>query len=104
MNVKKVIAVSSKAHPLHRFIEKLCKVLSEELKVPFEIKFEDYVFLTQHGAKDEYGFTFLPQVFVEYEDGKVELVLSEVPLNEKLKPDLEKAKEEILAKVKKYRE
>jgi len=101
MSVRKVIAVSSKTHPLHRFIEKLCKALSEELKVPYEIRLEDYVFLTQYGAKDEYGFTFLPQVFVEYEDGKVELVLSEVPLNERLKPDLEKAKEEILAKIKK---
>jgi len=101
MDVRKVIAVSSRAHPLHRFVEKLCKILSEELKVPYEIKLEDYVFLTQYGAKDEYGFTFLPQVFIEYGDGKVELVLSEIPLNEKLKPDLEKAKEEILAKIKK---
>jgi len=101
MSVRKVIVVSSKTHPLHRFIEKLCEAVSEELKVPYEIKLEDYVFLTQYGAKDEYGFTFLPQVFVEYEDGKVELVLSEVPLNERLKPDLEKAKEEILAKIKK---
>ncbi len=101
MNVKKVIAVSSKSHPLHRFIEKLCKAISENLNVPYEIRLEDYIFLTKFGAKDEYGFTFIPQVFVEYEDGTIKLVLSEVPLNEKLKPDLEKAKEEILAKIKK---
>ncbi len=101
MNVRKIIAVSSKNHPLHRFIEKLCKAVSEELGVPYEIRLEDYVFLTEHGAKDEFGFTFLPQVFVEYGNGEIRLVLSEVPLNERLKPDFEKAKEEILGRIKK---
>lgn len=95
----KIIAVSSRNHPLHRFIEKLCKAISEEAKVPYEIKLEDYVFLTEHGAKDEFGYTFLPQIFIKYDDGKIELILSEIPLNEKLKPDLEKAKKAILEKL-----
>ena len=98
-NIAKIIAVSSTAHPLHRFIEKLCKSLSAELNIPYEMKLEEYIFLTERGAKDEYGFAFLPQIFVQYNDGSIKLVLSEIPLNERLKPDLEKAKKNILEKI-----
>ncbi|RLG71373.1 MAG: hypothetical protein DRO23_12060 [Thermoprotei archaeon] len=98
-NVAKIIAVSSTAHPLHKFVKKLCEAISEELKIPYEIRIEDYVFLTEYGDKDEYGFAFLPQIFVQYSNGSIRLVLSKIPINEKLKPDLEKAKNIILEKI-----
>ena len=95
----KIIAVSGKHHPLHKIVDRVCKELAEELRLEYELREDDYVFLNEHGVKDDFGFAGVPQIFVEYEDGKVEVVLHEFPLNERYKADPEKAKDIIREKL-----
>jgi len=98
--VKKIILVSGTFHPLHAKAERVAKEVASELGIEFEMKLEDYVYLTEHGVKDELGFASIPQIFIELDDGTVKPVLWEFPLNEKLKPDIAKAKEQILSRIK----
>ena len=97
---KKLILVSAEYHPLHKMLYRLCEEAAKEAGVEFEYRKEDYVFLSEHGKKDEFGFAGIPQVFVEMSDGGVKLVLWEVPLDERLKPDKEKVKKILLEALK----
>ncbi len=94
---KKIILVSAKYHPVHNKLLKICEKLAEERGLEFEFKDEDYVFLTDHGVKDDFGFAGIPQVFIEYDNGEVKPVLWEIPFDEKLKPDENKMRELIVA-------
>ncbi|MEM0026576.1 MAG: hypothetical protein QXT53_01395 [Ignisphaera sp.] len=96
MNVKKLILVTAKHLPQHKYFEALAKQLAEQLKVPLDIIEEDYVFVNTYGEKDEFGMAWLPQLFAEL-NGEIKPVLTRLPISEKtLDVDLEKARKEVL--------
>lgn len=97
---KKLILVTATHHPLHELWVKLVEEVAQELGLEKEIRYEDYVLLTEHGDTDDLGMTWLPQLLVELDDGTIKLLLSKMPLNKALQPDYEKAKEEVLEKIK----
>ena len=97
--VKKLILVTATHHPLHSLWVKLVDEIAGELGIDKEIKYEDYVLLTEYGDTDEFGMAWLPQLLAELDDESVKLVISQMPLNEALQPDYEKAKELIIAKI-----
>jgi len=100
LKVNKVVIVTAQHHPYHKFWVKLAENLSKLLNVPLDVRIEDYVYLVEHGDKDEFGMAWLPQILVELEDGSVHWVLSQLPLNNALQPDEEKALSEMLEKLK----
>ncbi len=91
--VKKLILVTASHHPLHNMWVKLLDKLAEEHGVEKEIRIEDYVLLVEHGATDEYGMAWVPQLLAELDDGTIKLVLAKFPLDEALQPDPDKAYE-----------
>ena len=76
----------------------IAKEVSRELGVELEVREEDYIFLTEHGDKDEYGMAWLPQLIAQYDDGSYKVLLSNLPLGENYKPDQHKAVKEALDK------
>lgn len=100
MKVSKVVVVTAEHHPYHKLWMSLAQKLSQTLGVPMEVKIEDYVYLVEHGDKDEFGMSWLPQILVELDNGNVHWLLSQLPLNERLEPDEEKALEAMLSKLK----
>lgn len=97
---KKLILVTATHHPLHELWMKLSDEVSKILNIEKEIRYEDYVLLTEHGDTDDLGMPWLPQLLIELDDGTIKLLLSKMPLNKALQPDYDKAKEEILNKIK----
>ncbi len=98
--VKKLILVTATHHPLHGLWMKLVEEIASELGLDKEVRYEDYVILTEYGDTDEFGMAWLPQLLAELEDGSIKLIMSQMPLNEALQPDYEKAREVILSKIK----
>lgn len=99
MVVKKFVLVSATHMPQHKYFKKLAEELSKELGVELEIKEEDYVFVNTYGEKDEFGMSWLPQLFAVV-NGDVIPVLTRFPINEKtLDYDYEKAKYEVRKKL-----
>lgn len=99
-SLKRIILVSAVHHPYHEKWLKLSKDLAQELGVEFELKEEDYVFAIEHGKTDELGMAGLPQLFAELDDGRIVVILWEIPLNEKFDADFDKAKKEVLERLK----
>lgn len=97
---KKLILVTATHHPLHELWMKLSDEVSKILNIEREVRYEDYVLLTEHGDTDDLGMPWLPQLLIELDDGSIKLLLSKIPLNKALQPDYDKAKEEILNKIK----
>lgn len=100
MKVKKIVIVTAEHHPYHKLWLKLADKLSKILNAPLDVKNEDYVYLVEHGDKDEFGMSWLPQILVELEDNTIHWLLSKLPLNETLQPDEDKAISEMLEKLK----
>jgi hypothetical protein len=100
VTVKKFILVTATHLPYHDKWVKLTQDLSNALGVPYEIKEEDYIFAIEHGKTDDLGMAGLPQLFAELDDGRIVVVLWEVPLNERYEADFDKAKEVVLARIK----
>lgn len=100
MKAKKVILVTSESHPLHKAFLNVAEYVAKELGVEKEIKNEDYAFLSDYGEKDEFGMSWLPQLFVQMEDGRIYPVLTQMPLGSDLKADPEQGKKEALGKIK----
>ncbi|MEM1604941.1 MAG: hypothetical protein QW604_03520 [Fervidicoccaceae archaeon] len=100
VTVKKFILVTATHLPYHDKWVKLTQDLSNALGVQYEIKEEDYVFAIEHGKTDDLGMAGLPQLFAELDDGRIVVVLWEVPLNERYEADFDKAKEVVLARIK----
>ncbi len=100
--VKKLILVTATHHPLHKLFSKLLDELSEKLGVEKEVKYEDYMFLIKYGETDEFGMAGTPQLLVELDDGTIKPVLTQktMPLTPTLQPDVDKAREMILNKIK----
>ena len=100
--LEKLILVTAKHMPQHKYFMKLAQELSKQMNVELEIREEDYVFLSEHGEKDEFGMAWLPQFFAVI-DGEVKPILTRLPINEKtLNIDLEKAKQQILEILRNY--
>uniref|UniRef100_A0A7J3XYC8 Uncharacterized protein n=1 Tax=Thermogladius calderae TaxID=1200300 RepID=A0A7J3XYC8_9CREN len=92
-SVKKIVLVTAEHHPYHKLWVKLADRISKELNVPLDVKIEDYVYVNEYGDKDEFGMAWLPQILAELDDGGVRVLLSQLPLNQALQPDEEKALE-----------
>ncbi|MGC9011474.1 hypothetical protein [Thermogladius sp.] len=90
-SIKKVVLVTAEHHPYHKLWVKLAERISKDLNAPLDVKIEDYVYINEYGDKDEYGMAWLPQILAEYDDGTVRVLLSQLPLNQALQPDEEKA-------------
>jgi|UniRef100_A0A7J3Z7V2 hypothetical protein len=96
MDIKKLILVTAKHLPQHKYFENIAKQLSKELNVPLDIVEEDYVFANTYGEKDEFGMAWLPQLFAQI-DSEIKPILTRLPINEKtLDVDIEKAREVVL--------
>jgi hypothetical protein len=89
---KKLVLVTTDWAPFSEKIAKLCEEEAARAGVPFEIRKDDWVYLTKHGELDELGGADVPQVFVET-GGQVKHVLTRVPLDEQGKPDFERARQ-----------
>ncbi|MDK6028413.1 hypothetical protein QPL79_03425 [Ignisphaera sp. 4213-co] len=96
MNIKKLILVTAKHLPQHKYFETIAKDIANYLKVPLDIIEEDYVFVNTYGEKDEFGMAWLPQLFAQI-DEEIKPILTRLPINEKtLDVDLEKAKKDAM--------
>ena len=97
---RKVVLVTATHHPLHQEWKKIAERVASELGVEIEIREDDYIYVNEYGDKDEYGMAWLPQLFVELDDGRVVLLLSKIPLTPAHKPDIDAAVKEALNRVK----
>ncbi|MCS7107811.1 MAG: hypothetical protein RMH77_07060 [Sulfolobales archaeon] len=97
--IKKLILVTAEYHPLHKYFTTLAERVAKEFGVETEVKYEDYIFLIEHGDTDELGMAWIPQLLAELSDGNVVLLLSKAPFDADLKPDLEKGYEEIMNRI-----
>lgn len=92
--VEKLILVTATHMPQHKHFKKLAEELAKELGVEIEVKEEDYEFVNTYGEKDEFGLSWVPQLFAVV-NGNVVPILTKFPINEKtLDYDYEKAKKE----------
>lgn len=98
--VQRVILDTATYQPQHRFFLEIAKWLSGFLGVELKVIEEDYVFANQYGDKDDFGFAWLPQLFVELEGGSIVPVLTRPPFNpQTLELDQELSKKEIISKL-----
>ena len=95
----KLVLVTAEHHPQHKLWLKLLEQLAEKTGLEKEVKIEDYVYLIEHGDTDEYGMAWLPQLLVELDDGSVKLLISRLPLNKNLQPDINEAEKQVLQKL-----
>jgi len=100
LKIKKLILVTAEHHPHHRYFLKLLDRLSKEFEVDKDVKLEDYVFLINYGETDEFGMAWVPQLLIELENGEIKPILTRMPFDKKLKPDLEEAYKQCLSKLK----
>ncbi len=98
----KLILVTAEHHPQHKMWIKLVKEIAEQTGLEYEVRIEDYILLTEHGDTDDLGMAWLPQLLVRLDNGEYKVLLSRMPLNKALQPDIKKAKEEILNKLKEF--
>jgi len=93
--IVKLILVTAKHLPQHKYFVKILETLTKELGVDKEIREEDYEFLSKYGEKDEFGMAWAPQLFAVLDDGSVVAILTKLPIDSSsLKVDLNKALEE----------
>ncbi|HWQ17494.1 MAG TPA: hypothetical protein VNL13_06665 [Sulfolobales archaeon] len=98
--IVRVILDTASYQPQHRFFLDIANWLSKLLNVELKIIEEDYVFANQYGDKDDFGFAWLPQLFVELEGGVILPVLTKPPFNPNtLELDQEASKKEIIDKL-----
>jgi len=98
--LSKLILVTATHHPYHQKWLELTQRLSQELGVEYEVREEDYLFAIEHGKTDDLGMAGLPQLFAQLADGRILLLLWEIPLNEKFEADFEKARVKVLESLK----
>jgi len=98
--VEKIILVTATHIPTHKYFVDLAKKIADALKVPLEIREEDYVFVNEYGEKDEFGMAWLPQMFAIV-NGVPKLLISRLPIDERtLNIDLNKALEHTISVLK----
>ena len=100
VKVKKLILVTAPHLPQHKYFRRILYEASKKLGVGQEIKREDYVFLNEYGEKDEFGMAWAPQLFAELDDGRIEGILSRLPIDpQTLNIDVEKALKQVYDKL-----
>jgi len=98
--VKKLILVTAKHMPQHKYFNELAEELRKKLGVELEVREEDYAFLAEHGDTDEFGMPWTPQLLAELDDGRIVVLLSKMPFDEKtLKFDVDRAMQVVLEKI-----
>lgn len=96
---KKIVLVTTDWAPFADKVVKICEEEASKAGVPFEIRKDDWIYLTRYGEVDELGGADVPQVFIEKE-GRVIHVLTRIPIDSGGKPDLEAARRKILEALK----
>jgi len=92
--VKKLVLVTTDWAPFSDKLARICEEEAAKAGALFEVRKDDWIYLTRYGEVDELGGADVPQVFVE-EGGQVRHVLTRVPLDEKGNPDFEEARRRI---------
>jgi len=100
MGIVRLVLVTSKDHPHHKLWLKLTEKAAEQLGLEYEVRYEDYLLLTEHGDTDELGMAWLPQLLGQESGGGFRVLLSRMPLNKALQPDLEEALRIVLDRAK----
>lgn len=91
---KKLVMVTTEWAPFSDKLSKICEEEASKLGIEFELRKEDWIYLTRYGEVDELGGADVPQVFVEKE-GKVMHILTKVPIDSRGMPDFEAARQRI---------
>jgi len=91
--VKKLILVGANWEKATSILKRICESVAKDAGVEYEYRDEDWNFLLEHGEKDEFGGVNIPQVFVEYEDGEIKHILTNVLLTDRGKTDIDGMKE-----------
>ncbi|RLF05641.1 MAG: hypothetical protein DRK00_03830 [Thermoprotei archaeon] len=91
---KKLVLVTTDWAPFSGKLARICEEEAIKAGAEFEVRKDDWVYLTKYGEVDELGGADVPQVFVE-EEGVVKHVLTRVPIDEKGKPNFEEARRRI---------
>jgi len=99
MAVRRVILATAEYDPLKSKAVRLCREICDAYNLELQVLDEDWDFLIKYGERDEIGGIDLPQIFIEYEDGKIEHVMTRFPLNKKGKIDYIKAKDILEEKI-----
>jgi len=99
--VKKLILVTAKHMPQHKYFNELAEELKKKLGAELEVREEDYAFLAEHGDTDEFGMPWTPQLLAELDDGRIVVLLSKMPFDEKtLKFDVNRALKIVMERIK----
>jgi len=98
--VVKLILVTAKHLPQHRYFMKIVDALAKELNVEVEVREEDYEFLSKYGEKDEFGMAWAPQLFAVLDDGSITPILTKLPIDSNLRIDVSKALDEARKRLK----
>lgn len=93
--MKKLLLITTDWAPFSDKLAQICEEEAAKAGVAFEVRKDDWVFLTRHGEVDELGGADVPQVFVE-SGGRVTHVLTRIPLDDRGKPDFEAARRKIV--------
>lgn len=91
---RRLVLVTTDWAPFSDKVAKICEEEAAKVGVQFEIRKDDWIYLTKYGEVDELGGADVPQVFIESE-GRVVHVLTRVPLDINGKPDFEEARRRI---------
>lgn len=92
--IKRLVLVTTDWAPFSDKIARICEEEAAKAGAAFEVRKDDWIYLTRHGEVDELGGADVPQVFVEHE-GQVAHVLTKVPLDNSGRPDFEEARRRI---------
>ncbi|ALL01099.1 hypothetical protein Pyrde_1051 [Pyrodictium delaneyi] len=95
----KLILVTADHHPQHKLWLQLVDEVAKETGLSKEVRIEDYVLLTEYGDTDDLGMPWLPQLLVQLDDNSVKVLISRLPLDKNLKPDVEEAKQIVMSKL-----
>ncbi|HDD25889.1 MAG TPA: hypothetical protein ENF75_02230 [Acidilobales archaeon] len=100
----KLILVTAKHHPMHQHFVRVMNRIAYELKLNKEVRYEDYVFLIEHGETDDLGMAWIPQLLVQLDNGEIKPILTQMPFDERLKPSAERGFNEAMKKLKELAE
>jgi len=103
VKVEKLILVTAKHMPQHKYFVSVAEDLAKELGVELETRYEDYAFLADYGEKDEYDMPWTPQLLAKLSDGRIVPILTRLPFStDTLQFQLGKAKEQALERLRSY--
>lgn len=90
--VSKLIVVYTTWDPISKYVRRVCREVAKEEGIELDEREEDWEFLAKYGEKDEIAGVDIPQVLLQYDNGKIVHVMTRIPITDKGKPDIDKAK------------